>query len=233
MRRQGSIHSVKGSVSRVHRVFPDTYAARPDPFTPLRLDASAGRSHARAAGRRDGRRDAGRAVRSPPGRAPAGATDDPRPPYPRGWLYAGAVPVVLLADHANIHLWIAASTTALAVAPGGDAGAGLASLWAVALLGAAATLARPIRSRWWRIAANALAGYLAAAALAAYPVPAGGLVGVLVAAGGASYAVGGLVYGLRFPDPSPRWYGYHEVFHALTIVGFGAHAAAIWLPLAS
>jgi hemolysin III len=43
---------------------------------------------------------------------------------------------------------------------------------------------------------------------------------VLVGAGGACYTLGGVVYGLKRPDPSPRWFGFHEVFHALTIAGF-------------
>jgi hemolysin III len=37
------------------------------------------------------------------------------------------------------------------------------------------------------------------------------------------------VYGLRRPDPSPRWFGFHEVFHALTVVAFGAHCAGLAL----
>jgi hemolysin III len=42
----------------------------------------------------------------------------------------------------------------------------------------------------------------------------------LVAVGGALYTTGAIVYGLRRPNPSPRWFGFHEVFHALTIAAF-------------
>ena len=38
---------------------------------------------------------------------------------------------------------------------------------------------------------------------------------VLIAAGGALYMLGGVVYGFRRPDPWPRWFGFHEVFHTL------------------
>ncbi len=41
----------------------------------------------------------------------------------------------------------------------------------------------------------------------------------LLVLGGASYTLGALVYALRFPDPSPRVFGYHEVFHLFTIAG--------------
>ena len=41
----------------------------------------------------------------------------------------------------------------------------------------------------------------------------------LVALGGALCSVGGLVYARRRPDPYPRVFGYHEVFHALVVAG--------------
>jgi hemolysin III len=49
----------------------------------------------------------------------------------------------------------------------------------------------------------------------------------LILAGGLCYTVGGVVYGLKRPDPSPRWFGFHEVFHALTVAGFAAHYAGL------
>jgi hemolysin III len=45
----------------------------------------------------------------------------------------------------------------------------------------------------------------------------------LMVLGGALYTVGGVVYGFRRPNPSPRWFGFHEVFHTLTIVAFFSH----------
>ncbi|MFF1606099.1 hemolysin III family protein, partial [Streptomyces mirabilis] len=36
-------------------------------------------------------------------------------------------------------------------------------------------------------------------------------------------------YGLQRPDPSPRWFGFHEVFHALTVAAFTTHYVAISL----
>lgn len=37
------------------------------------------------------------------------------------------------------------------------------------------------------------------------------------------------MYGLKRPDPWPRWFGFHEVFHTLTIAAFASHYAAILL----
>ena len=38
---------------------------------------------------------------------------------------------------------------------------------------------------------------------------------------------GAAVYGLHRPDPSPRWFGFHEVFHALTLGAFAVHYIAV------
>ena len=41
-----------------------------------------------------------------------------------------------------------------------------------------------------------------------------------MAVGGGLYTLGGVVYGFKRPDPFPRWFGFHEVFHTLTIAAF-------------
>ncbi len=52
---------------------------------------------------------------------------------------------------------------------------------------------------------------------------------VLVAAGGILYTLGGVVYGLKRPNPWPRWFGFHEVFHAFTIAAFITHYVGVSL----
>ena len=49
----------------------------------------------------------------------------------------------------------------------------------------------------------------------------------LVAAGGLAYTIGAVVYGTKRPNPSPRWFGFHEVFHSLTVIGFVCHYIAV------
>ncbi len=49
----------------------------------------------------------------------------------------------------------------------------------------------------------------------------------LLAAGGAAYSAGAIVYALRKPDPFPTVFGYHEIFHALVIAAAGRHFAAV------
>jgi hemolysin III len=52
---------------------------------------------------------------------------------------------------------------------------------------------------------------------------------VLVAIGGLFYSAGAVVYARQRPDPSPRWFGFHEVFHACTLAAFAAHYVAVSL----
>jgi hemolysin III len=50
---------------------------------------------------------------------------------------------------------------------------------------------------------------------------------LLVAAGGLLYTVGAVVYATQRPDPNPRVFGYHEVFHLFVILAAAAHFAAV------
>jgi len=50
---------------------------------------------------------------------------------------------------------------------------------------------------------------------------------VLLAAGGALYTLGAVVYALRRPDPLPVVFGYHEIFHALVIAAAALQYAVI------
>ena len=49
-----------------------------------------------------------------------------------------------------------------------------------------------------------------------------------IIAGGLLYAVGGVIYALKRPDPIPWLFGYHEVFHLLVIAGGVVYGAVIW-----
>ena len=51
----------------------------------------------------------------------------------------------------------------------------------------------------------------------------------LIVAGGLLYTVGALVYGLKKPDPSPTWFGFHEIFHAFTVAAWACHCVAVYL----
>lgn len=53
----------------------------------------------------------------------------------------------------------------------------------------------------------------------------------LIVAGGLAYSVGAVFYGAKRPKLSPRIFGYHELFHACTLIGAGCHFAALAVAL--
>lgn len=57
----------------------------------------------------------------------------------------------------------------------------------------------------------------------------GAAVLALIVTGGLLYSAGAVVYALQRPDPSPRWFGYHAVFPALTVAAFTAYYVAVSL----
>lgn len=52
-----------------------------------------------------------------------------------------------------------------------------------------------------------------------------------IVGGGAAYSIGAVFYGTKRPKLSPRVFGYHELFHAFTLLGVGLHFAAVYVAL--
>jgi hemolysin III len=132
-------------------------------------------------------------------------------------------------DHAGIFLLIAGTYTpyGLLVLDGAWRYSVLSVVWSGALV---AVVQRLI----WRNAPKWVAAVLAVAlgwvGIVAFPtlVDVAGWTGAaLLLSGGALYTLGALVYALRRPDPVPRVFGYHELFHTLTIAAAGVHFAAV------
>ena len=141
------------------------------------------------------------------------------------------------ADVAMIQLFIAATFTPVAVhtLSGAWRTWSLVVAWTVAIIGAIVAASPLTGPRWLTVAAYASFGALGAIPLLriAEVLPLPGV--LLVIAGGTVYLIGGVIYARRRPDPWPRWFGFHEVFHALVVIGGTAHVIAIWryaLPLA-
>jgi hemolysin III len=132
-------------------------------------------------------------------------------------------------DHSAIFVFIAASYTpvALLVLDGPTGTALFAAAWAGALAGVALSLAWVGAPRVLFAGTYVALGWIA---LVAVPelvsrLPVAPL--VLMAAGGILYTVGAVVYALRRPDPWPRVFGFHEVFHALVIAAAATHFVAM------
>jgi hemolysin III len=133
------------------------------------------------------------------------------------------------ADHAGIFLLIAGTYTPVALIS--LHGAWRTSVLAVVWTGAAAaTLAKLcwVRSPNWLSAAIGIAlGWVGVVALPQLARTEGLVPIVLFAAGGVAYTAGAIVYARRRPDPLPRVFGYHELFHALTIVALACQYVAV------
>lgn len=134
-------------------------------------------------------------------------------------------------DHANIFLIIAGSYTPLSMLllPADTARLLLVCVWSGALAGIAFRVFWVGAPRWLYTPCYILLGWAALFFLPDFWRSGGPAVTVLIIAGGLFYSVGGVIYALKRPNPSPRWFGFHEIFHALTIAGFACHYVAIFL----
>ncbi len=130
-------------------------------------------------------------------------------------------------DHSNIFLLIAGSYTpfTLILLEDPERTALLAIVWTGAILGVLFRIFWSHAPRWIYTPIYVALGWVAI--FYAGDLGSGGpAVTTLLVVGGLLYTVGGLVYGLKKPDPFPTWFGFHEVFHTLTIAAFVCHYVA-------
>ena len=135
-------------------------------------------------------------------------------------------------DHANIFLIIAGTYTPLTMLllPGAKGqwllwGIWARARWPASSSGSSGSAPRagstpPATSRWAGRPSSSCRTSCAPAASRSL---------VLVIVGGLLYSAGGVIYGIKRPNPSPRWFGFHEVFHSLTLAAFVVHYVGISL----
>ena len=142
-------------------------------------------------------------------------------------------PVLRRLDHSTIYVFIAACYTAVGmlVLSGATRWVVLVTVWSGALLGVIFSLAWVNAPRWLSSATYVVLGWVALFAapqlVASLPfVPL-----VLVVAGGVLYTTGAIVFALGRPDPWPRVFGFHEIFHVFVILAAITHflAMAFWI----
>jgi hemolysin III len=132
-------------------------------------------------------------------------------------------------DHANIYIFIAASYTpmALMMLTGGSRVGLLTMIWLSALGGCAFRLFWLNAPRRLYTALYLVMGWAAMGWMGGFYSSGGLTVLLLILAGGACYSLGAVVYAFKRPNPSPAWFGFHEIFHTGTILGFCCHYVAI------
>ena len=133
-------------------------------------------------------------------------------------------------DHANIFLLIAGTYTPLAVValPPDKGYLLLALVWAGAALGIGLRVFWIGAPRWAYVPLYVLLGWAAVLYMgdlfAANPA-----MMILVVVGGLAYTAGAVIYGLKKPNPVPGVFGFHEIFHTLTVIAFLCHWTGILL----
>jgi hemolysin III len=135
-------------------------------------------------------------------------------------------------DHAAIFILIAGGYTPLfALVPSTRGGHGaLTAVWIGAAVGVLKSLFWSDAPKWVSALLAVVVGWTVAGEVLDRVASAGALsIGLLVACG-ITYSLGAVVYALRRPDPFPRVFGYHEVFHAVVVVAsvcLFAHVALV------
>jgi hemolysin III len=137
-------------------------------------------------------------------------------------------------DHSMIFVFIAGTYTpvaAIALAPPASTWV-LGVVWAGALGGVALQLAWPGAPRWVGVPIYLALGWVAVFVLPDLMHHVGVAALVLLLTGGAFYTIGAVCYAIRRPDPWPATFGYHEFFHAATVLAALLHYVAIWFVVA-
>ena len=138
-------------------------------------------------------------------------------------------------DHSNISILIAGTYTPFAVylLQPSQTKTLLIVAWGGAIL-------IPLLRIFWLSAPRWLyvAGYISLGWAAVFYMPAflnsGGIaIFVLILIGGVLYSAGGVIYALKKPNFSINWFGFHELFHALTAAAFICHFIAAILTVFS
>ena len=133
-------------------------------------------------------------------------------------------------DHANIFVLIAGTYTpiGLSALPWSDGQWLLTAVWIGAGLGIVFRVFWLSAPRWLYVPLYLALGWASVwymPQLFAVNVP----MTILVIVGGLAYSVGAVIYGLKRPNPVPGVFGFHEIFHVLTVVAFLCHWSAVLL----
>ena len=134
-------------------------------------------------------------------------------------------------DHANIFVLIAGTYTPLCfnVLQGWLRPTLLAVIWLCAVTGVALATLTLRAPRWLTAMLYVAMGWVSVFAIPAFVEALSWPPVLLLVGGGVLYTIGALVYARRWPNPFPRVFGFHEVFHLFVIAGSVAFALVIWI----
>jgi hemolysin III len=134
-------------------------------------------------------------------------------------------------DHANIFLFIAGAYTPICVnmLTGWTRVVMLTVIWLLALAGVSLSVLTLRVPRWVNALLYVGMGWISVVLLPQIVQAASLTPALVLIAGGLLFTVGALIYALRWPNPVPRVFGFHELFHIFVIAGTMAIASVVWV----
>ena len=134
-------------------------------------------------------------------------------------------------DHANIFVLIAGTYTPLCfnILTGWVRATILIVIWLLALTGISLSIFKLNISRRIITALYISVGWVVVLALPAFLAVLPWIAVATLTSGGVLYTIGAVIYARKKPDPYPKVWGYHEIFHLFVIAGSVAFAACVWI----
>ncbi|MGH2508908.1 MAG: PAQR family membrane homeostasis protein TrhA [Ktedonobacteraceae bacterium] len=139
--------------------------------------------------------------------------------------------VLCTIDHANIFVLIAGTYTPLCfnLLSGWLRPTILVVIWVLAALGVGQAIFLPHLSRWMTVTLYVGMGWVIILALPVFLTIVPWIAVATLLLGGVLYTIGAVVYACQRPNPFPRVFGYHEIFHLFVIAGSAAFALCVWV----
>jgi hemolysin III len=137
-------------------------------------------------------------------------------------------------DHAAIFVLTAGGYTplfALVASPtGANNDLALYAIWAAGCFGVVKSIAWPSAPKWLTALVSVIIGWTGIGPTVARLPVVGSMCIALIFASGVTFSLGALVYALKRPNPWPKVFGYHEIFHLFVIAASAllfAHVALV------
>jgi hemolysin III len=137
---------------------------------------------------------------------------------------------IRLLDHSMIYVLLGGSYTPFCLMTGDwVSGVVLPVVWVMSLIGILRTLFVPNMRRWVKAFSYVAMGWISLPLVFKWHEALGTDVLAYLLGGGFVYTAGAFVYTQKVPNPWPKTFGYHEVFHVSVLIGCMAHYWAVWL----
>lgn len=155
--------------------------------------------------------------------------------YHRGTWSPGTAAVLRRLDHSSIFVLIAGTYTPLSwmLLDRTTAIVLLVAVWGGAVAGILMRTLWLSAPRWLYVPLYVVLGWVAVWFLPEFWSNGSAAIVWLMAAGGIAYTLGAAVYGFKRPNPFPKYFGFHEIFHVFTVIGYACHAVAVFLAVAT